>query len=59
MVFVICLLSVSRVRLGSQTTSETHAHFAVDAGYKAFNFQIVQAQFDFVCIVLFHKIVFN
>lgn len=57
--FVICSYGMCRMALSCETTSQTSVHFAVNAGYKAFNFKIINAQFDLGYLIVFHKIVFN
>lgn len=59
MAFVICGHCMSWMALSCESTSQTGVHFAVNAGYKAFNFEIINAQFDLGYLIVFHKIVFD
>lgn len=56
--FVICRQRVRRVALTCKAAGQAHVHFTVNAGNKAVNFQIINAQSELVCLVLFHKIEF-
>lgn len=58
MAFVICSHCMRWMALTCEATGQAHVHFTVDAGYKAVNFQIINAQSELVCLVLFHKIEF-
>jgi len=56
--FVICGQCMRRMALTCQAAGQAHIHFTVNAGYKAVNFQIIDAQSELVCLILFHKIEF-
>lgn len=56
--FIVCAQGMRRMALTCKTTGQAHVHFTVNAGNKAVNFQIIDAQSELVCLILFHKIEF-
>lgn len=56
--FIICTHGMCRMALTCEAAGQAHVHFTVNAGNKAVNFQIIDAQSELVCLILFHKIEF-